>query len=541
LHNNSIICVPGFTNPGHFQEDFTMTHPDAGTLSTTVINAYRLEREFNAPSGERARVKFGTSGHRGALGAGFSALHAQAIAQAVARIHAERGVTGKVLVGGDTRLMSAVTAELCAEVLCANGIHVILAKGPLPTPVFSSEIIAKTASAALIGAASHNPPADMGLKYNPSHGGPADAATTSLIEKYANEYMDAPKGIKKISLRKAASQGLVEKMDLVGPYLQRLAGQVDLAAIKSSGMKIGIHCLGGASVKYYEALKSDFVPNLTLVNKEVDPTFGFIPLDHDGKIRMDPSSRFPMKPLLDVVASGKYEFAGASDPDADRFGVATRKGGLLPPNHALSIALHYLLQNRPQWPSNLAAGRSIGTTHLIDRICAGFGRKTDEVNVGFKYFVDGILNGRYILAGEESAGMSGYRWTTEKDGIMAVMLLAEVMVKSGKDLADVYADVTAKYGTPSYRRVDMPVDENTRSKLKAVKAADLSSLKSLAGEEVTGFRDGDGIKIYMKDSWLLARLSGTEPIAKVYAESFRGEEQLSKVIEEGARALGLSV
>ncbi|MCX5796444.1 MAG: phosphoglucomutase [Elusimicrobia bacterium] len=519
-----------------------MPHPEAGRLSPEVINVHHFAREFDSPSVPLERVKFGTSGHRGRLGGGFSRRHAEAIAQAVARLHTERGIKGPILLGGDTRLMSAETAKICAEVLAGNGFPVRLADIPLPTPVFSLEIIAGRAAASLNGTASHNPPQDMGLKYNPASGGPAGAEFTSVIEKYANGCLDDPKAIRRLSLAKAKAQGLLEVPDLVGPYLKRLAEVVDLDVIKSSGLRIGIHPLGGTSIPYYEALRRDLgLKNLRVVDKTVDPTFGFIPRDHDGQIRMDPSSVYPMKPLLDLARAGKYDFVGASDPDADRFGVATKTSGLLTPNQALCVLTAYLLDNRPAWPSSLTVGRTIGTTHLLDRIAQAKGRKADEVNVGFKWYVEGIRQDRYILAGEESAGLSIYRWTAEKDGILAVLLLAEVMARTGKDLLELYRDLTSRYGDPAYRRVDVAISEAQRQKIKSMNAASCASLKELAGQKVTGVRDTDGVKIYLQDSWLLARLSGTEPIAKLYGESFQGPEHLQRLLKEGGEFFGLQV
>ncbi|MFA5139290.1 MAG: phosphoglucomutase, alpha-D-glucose phosphate-specific [Elusimicrobiota bacterium] len=518
-----------------------MPHPEAGRLSKQVINTYLLEKEFEHPSSPVEKVKFGTSGHRGRLGSGFCRLHAQAIAQAVARYHAENKIQGPILVGGDTRLMSEETAKACAEVLSGNGHEVVLADIPLPTPVFSSEILNGGAIASLNGTASHNPPDDMGLKYNPSHGGPAGGEITSLIERFANEYLQSPRSIKRMPLSKAKAAGLLKKKDLVSPYLERLAKKVDLEAVKGSGLRIAIHPLGGTSIPFYKGIIDRGLSSMRIVDKTVDPGFGFIPLDHDGKIRMDPSSRYPMRPLLELVEKGKYDLAGASDPDADRFGAATKKAGLISPNQALCILLHYLLKNRPDWPKTLQAGRTIGTTHLVDRIAKSFGREVHEVNVGFKYYVEGIRSDRYVMGGEESAGLSVFRWTTEKDGILAVMLLAEVMAKTGKDLSELYQDLVREHGTPAYRRIDIPVDEATRAKLKGLKAASFKTLKSVAGEKVTGVRDTDGLKIYLEDSWVLARPSGTEPIAKFYGESFRGEEHLKRVLSEGGALFGLDV
>jgi phosphoglucomutase len=519
-----------------------MADREPGQLSVETINTYFYRGEFHLPSGNPARVKFGTSGHRGILGAGFSERHAEAIAQAVAGMHREHSIEGPIILGGDTRLMSAETAVVCAEVLTANGFEVILSDIPLPTPVFSSAILNGQAVASLNGTASHNPPQDMGLKYNPKTGGPAGSEITSLIEKSANEFLDNPEKIRRMSLEKAAAKGLVKRTDLIGPYLERLSRVVNLEVIRRSDLRIGIHPLGGTTSPCYRGLREKYgLENLEIVDSTLDPTFGFIPLDHDLKIRMDPSSPFPMRPLLELMRAGKYDFAGASDPDGDRFGAATSKTGLLQPNHALSILFSYLLDHRPEWPQTLEAGRTIGTTHLIDRIASARGRKVDEVNVGFKFYVDGLLNGRYALAGEESAGLSIYRWTTEKDGILAVLLLAEAMAKTGKDLADLYRELTSTLGEPSYGRIDVPVDERIRGSIKSKKAGDFKDLASLAGEKVTGVRDTDGLKIYTENSWVLARLSGTEPIAKLYAESFKGPDHLREVQKEGGRIFGLEV
>jgi phosphoglucomutase len=519
-----------------------MAHPEAGTLSREVINTHLLEREFESPAPPLARVKFGTSGHRGRLGSGFSSRHAEAIAQAVARLHSERGIKGPILVGGDTRLMSAETARICAEVLAANGFAVRLADMPLPTPVFSFEIIAGRAAASLNGTASHNPPQDMGLKYNPASGGPAGTEFTSVIEAYANECLDNPALIQRMPLAKAKAKGLVETPDLVGPYLERLIQVADLDVIRSSGLRLGIHPLGGTSIPYYESLRREHgLKNLRLTDRTVDPTFGFIPRDHDGQIRMDPSSPYPMKPLLDLAKAGRYDFVGASDPDADRFGVATKAAGLLTPNQALCVLAAYLLEHRPDWPGDLSIGRTIGTTHLLDRIAAAKGRKTEEVNVGFKWYVDGIRKDRYLMAGEESAGLSVYRWTAEKDGILAVLLLAEAMARTGKDLGELYRDLTVKFGAPEYRRVDVAIDEGQRAKIKSLNGASFAGLKELAGRKVTGVRDSDGVKIYLEDAWILARLSGTEPIAKLYGESFLGPDHLARLLKEGGALFGLQV
>lgn len=515
-----------------------MVSPLAGTLTKERIDTEKLRKLFWEPDGEAAPVKFGTSGHRGALGRGFCAAHARAIAQAVARIHLEDGVTGPVLCGGDTRLMSHDTARLCAEVLAGNGLHVILPDMPLPTPVFSFEIISGRAAASLNGTASHNPPQDMGLKYNPSHGGPAGSELTGRIEKYANEYLQNPSLIKSLPLEQAREKGLVTAADVITPYVSALGRMVDFEAIKKAGLKAAIHPLGGSSLAFYRAIKEKYgLDNLHIADETIDPTFCFIPIDHDGKIRMDPSSVYPMKPLIELVQSGEYDFAGASDPDADRFGCATKAGGLIPPNHALCVAADYLIRTRrPR--KGMLIGRTLGTTALLDRIAAGAGYGIDEVNVGFKYFVNGIVDGKYILAGEESAGMSMSGWTPEKDGILAVCLLLEIASKEG-DIAALYDGLTQKYGKPYYTRVDVPTDEAAKNKVKAFKKEDLKDLSTVAGEKVTDVRDTDGIKVYLQSSWFLVRPSGTENILKFYAETFISEEHLQHIIEEGRKYFGV--
>ena len=515
-----------------------MVSPLAGTLTKERIDTEKLRKLFWEPDGEAAPVKFGTSGHRGALGRGFCAAHARAIAQAVARIHLEDGVTGPVLCGGDTRLMSHDTARLCAEVLAGNGLHVILPNMPLPTPVFSFEIISGRAAASLNGTASHNPPQDMGLKYNPSHGGPAGSELTGRIEKYANEYLQNPSLIKSLPLEQAREKGLVTAADVITPYVSALGRMVDFEAIKKAGLKAAIHPLGGSSLAFYRAIKEKYgLDNLHIADETIDPTFYFIPIDHDGKIRMDPSSVYPMKPLIELVQSGEYDFAGASDPDADRFGCATKAGGLIPPNHALCVAADYLIRTRrPR--KGMLIGRTLGTTALLDRIAAGAGYGIDEVNVGFKYFVNGIVDGKYILAGEESAGMSMSGWTPEKDGILAVCLLLEIASKEG-DIAALYDGLTQKYGKPYYTRVDVPTDEAAKNKVKAFKKEDLKDLSTVAGEKVTDVRDTDGIKVYLQSSWFLVRPSGTENILKFYAETFISAEHLQHIIEEGRKYFGV--
>lgn len=507
----------------------------AGTLTTRRIDVNALREAFFNPKTAPVAVKFGTSGHRGMLGAGFCALHAKAIAQAVARIHKENNITGPILVGGDTRLMSRETANICAQVLAGNGLNVILPDVPVPTPVFSFEILSGRACACLNGTASHNPPQDMGLKYNPANGGPADGQMTAQIEKYANEYMAHPQDILEMPLAEACAKRLVRNADVITPYVTALGEKIDFKAIAASPVRFAVHPLGGTSLPFYQKIKEKYhLSNMDIVSTEIDPTFYFIPIDHDGKIRMDPSSKYPMSPLIDYVGKGTYQFAGASDPDADRFGCATARGQLIPPNHALCVMADYLFRRGKIKGAN-TIGRTLGTTSLLDRIAAAHKLELDEVNVGFKYFVNGLFNGKYVLAGEESAGMSVSHWTTEKDGIFAVCLLMEITAKEG-DIASLYQHLTEQYGEPFYTRVDSPTDEQTKARVKAMKGADITA-KEVTGEKITGVRDTDGIKVYLEHSWFLVRPSGTENILKIYAETFESEQHLHELIREAQKLL----
>lgn len=516
-----------------------MIHQKAGTLSEEKIDLETLKKSYFTPKGDIAKVKFGTSGHRGSLGQGFCALHAKAIAQAVAQIHLEEGLSGKILVGGDTRLMSRATAEICAQVLSANGLKVVLPSIPVPTPVFSFEILSGRVCAALNGTASHNPPQDMGLKYNPSNGGPASSVLTKKIEELANFYLENPEKIKIISLEEARSKGLVEDCDIITPYVEALGKKINFDIIRKSTVKAAITPLGGASLPFYkEIIKHYKLKNVELVFSQQNPDFHFIPLDHDGKIRMDPSSVYPMKPLIEIVKNSAYDFAGASDPDGDRFGCATKKGGLISPNHALCVMLDYLARKAGK-DSPKKAGRTLGTTMLMDKIAAHYNLGIEEVNVGFKYFVDGLLNKELLMAGEESAGMSITNWVTEKDGILAVCLLLEIMCATGQDIAGLYEQLTALYGKSYYTRVDSPAKPEIKEKFKNLKAESFAELKTFAGAEVLRVRDTDGIKFYLKDSWLLARASGTENIIKLYAETFKSQEYLETLITEGKKIFGL--
>ena len=514
-----------------------MINENAGKLPTEKIDLDKLKNDFYKAQQPKP-VKFGTSGHRGQLGNGFCEMHALSIAQAVAKMHLEDNIKGKILVGGDTRLMSKATAELCAQVLTANGLKVILPDIPVPTPVFSFEILEGRACACLNGTASHNPPQDMGLKYNGANGGPASGDITSRIEKYANYFMENPKEIKQISLQEAKHKGLLEDADIISPYIKALGRKIDFNIIKNAKIRAAIHPLGGTTLPFWKAIKREYkLDDLDIVSHDINPSFDFIPLDHDGKTRMDPSSPYPMAPLLKLV-QGAYQFAGACDPDGDRFGSATQKGGLIVPNHALCVMADYLIKKQKDLAGK-QIGRTLGTTMLLDKIAEANKITVDEVNVGFKYFVKGLSEGRYILAGEESAGMSIANWTTEKDGMFAVCLLLEIMSATAQDIAGLYKQLTLVYGKPDYTRIDNTVTDDIKARFVKLSADSFNNLQTLAGEKVLKIRDTDGIKIYLENSWVLARMSGTEPIIKLYAETFKGKEHLQKILKESAKIFNL--
>ncbi len=514
-----------------------------------AFDAAALKQAFLDTDENLAPVKFGTSGHRGKLGREFSQRHVLAVAQAVADLRRERGYDKAILIGGDTRLLSLETARLCAQVLTANGATVVLPDQAVPTPVFSLAILHDPEiSDGIIGTASHNPPEDMGIKYNPEQGGPAGPETTGAIQNMANECLAGNRPIHCQSLDQARAQGrLIEDKDLIGPYIERLARNVDLAAIRDRKLKIRIHPLGGAALRYFEALIAWGLDSMEIVDCTLDPSFGFVPVDYDGKVRMDPSSTYPLRPLLDLVSADRFEMAGATDPDADRFGVATGKAGLLNPNHALCVVADYLMKHRPEWPGDLAIGRTIGTTHLLDRIARANGRQVDEMDVGFKHFVHGLLNDRYLVAGEESAGMSFFRWTTEKDGIAAVMLFAEIMAVTGKDLKQLYDELAEQYGRPAYARNDQPANDQLRASLRQLTKDQVTERLAATGNrigdrKVVDLRDSDGIKLYLEDDcgWALVRPSGTEPIVKFYTESFIGEEHRKSIERDAMRLFGIA-
>ncbi len=555
-------------------------HPLAGQPAprSLLVDVPRLVASYYAlrpDPGERAeRVSFGTSGHRGtSLAASFNEDHIAAICQAVADRRAARGVTGPLFLGADTHALSEPALLTAVEVLAANGVRVVVsgaasapesARGwrspragalpallPVPTPVVSHAVVTHNAARAeregpadgVVVTPSHNPPEDGGFKYNPPHGGPADTDETAAIQAAANGHLeDGLKRVRRVDVRRAFAGGSVEVRDLVSPYVEDLAAVVDLERVAAAGVRVGADPLGGAALPYLAPLAERYGLDLEVISDVVDPAFGFMRVDHDGKVRMDCSSPYAMAGL--VAAKDRYDVAFGNDPDADRHGIVTRAGGLMNPNHYLCVAAAYLFAHRPDWPAAAGLGKTVVTTALLDKVAGAAGRSVTEVPVGFKWFVPGLRSGSLGLAGEESAGATllrrdGSAWTTDKDGVVMGLLAAEVVAATGQDPAELYADLTSRLGEPAYARVDAPADAAQRDVLKRLRPADVRA-ETLAGERVVAVMDTapgngaplGGIKVVVESGWFAARPSGTEDVYKVYAESFAGPEHLARLQEE---------
>jgi len=496
------------------------------------------------------RVAFGTSGHRGtSFHASFNEDHILAVAQAVCEYRAREGTDGPLVLGADTHALSEPALRSAIEVFVANEVHVVAALDfqPVPTPVVSHAILTRNAEPGAARAdgvvitPSHNPPGDGGFKYNPPHGGPAGTAATGWIQQRANALLEAGlQGVKRMSFARAAPR--VQTRDLVGPYVEDLGTVLDLQAVKESGLRIGVDPLGGSSLAYWEPVAERWGLDLSVVNRRVDPTFAFMRVDHDGKIRMDCSSPYAMAGLIDLKAD--FDIAFGTDPDADRHGIVTPSGGLMNPNHYLSVAVDYLFRHRPDWPEDAAVGKTLVSSSMIDRVADALGRPLAEVPVGFKYFVDGLKSGRYGFGGEESAGASFLRcdgtvWTTDKDGLLLGLLAAEITAVTGKDPSELYRALTARFGEPCYARSDAPASA-AQKRVLAHMQPDAVKADALAGDAIrarltTAPGTGDaigGLKVVTDGGWFAARPSGTEDVYKIYAESFRGEEHLRRLQEE---------
>lgn len=514
-----------------------------------VTAYYELTPDPNDPA---QRVVFGTSGHRGsALDLAFNEWHILAIAQAICDYRKGEKIDGPLFLGMDTHALSEPALASALEVLAANNVDVMLAEGTAytPTPAVSHAILAHNRERStgladgIVITPSHNPPDEGGFKYDPPHGGPANSRVTSWIESRANEFLrNALRGVKRVSFDKALKASTTHKHDFLSAYVGDLANVVDLTAIREANVRLGVDPLGGAGINYWPRIAEQYGLDLTVVNQSVDPTFRFMTVDWDGKIRMDPSSPYAMQRL--IALKDEFDIAFASDTDHDRHGIVTKASGLLPPNHYLSVCVHYLFSNRTEWPEDIAVGKTIVSSSMIDRVGAQARRPIYEVPVGFKWFVEGLLGGHLGFGGEESAGSSFLRrdgnvWTTDKDGIIPCLLAAEITARAGRDPGEIYRELTRSLGDPVYERIEAPATAQQKTILEKLSPSDIH-FKEIAGDPIDRIltvAPGDGrpiggIKVVAKDGWFAARPSGTEEIYKIYAESFRGPEHLRKIQEE---------
>jgi len=501
------------------------------------------------------QVAFGTSGHRGsALDSAFNEWHVLAISQAICEYRKAHGVDGPLFMGIDTHAVSPAACASAIEVLAANGVHVMLAERDeyTPTPAISHAILVynrgRTSGLAdgIVVTPSHNPPTDGGFKYNPPNGGPADTDVTGWIQARANELLRSDlRDVKRINYEKALRAPTTHRYDYLNTYVADLAQVIDLNIIRDSRLNVGVDPLGGAGVHYWPAIAERYGLNMTVVNTEVDPTFRFMTVDWDGKIRMDPSSPYAMRSLIGL--KDRFDVAFACDTDHDRHGIVTRSSGLLPPNHYLAVSIDYLFRNRPLWKSTTGVGKSVVSSQMIDRVSARLGRPLCEVPVGFKWFVSGLVDGSLGFGGEESAGAAflqfdGTVWTTDKDGIVPALLSAEMTARTGRDPGEAYRALTREFGEPVFQRVDAPASKAQKQILKQLAPEQVHS-KELAGEKITQILSKapgngapiDGLKVSTEHGWFAARPSGTEDIYKIYAESFLGDQHLERLIEEAQK------
>ena len=504
------------------------------------------------------RVRFGTSGHRGSSVRGtFTESHVLAITQAICDYRSAHGITGPLFLGRDTHALSEPACRTSLEVLAANGVEVVIAadEGYTPTPTISHAIITHNRrrpsrrADGIVITPSHNPPDDGGLKYNPPSGGPADTGITRWIESRSNELLaEELTGVRRISYEQARHAAGTHRSDMVGSYVDDLGSVVDMDIIKNAGIKSGVDPLGGASVAYWGRIADRYGIDIEVVNDAVDPTFRFMPLDWDGKIRMDCSSPYAMATL--IALKDRFDIAFGNDPDADRHGIVTPTAGLMNPNHYLAAAIFYLFTNRPAWPAHAAIGKTLVSSSAIDRVARKVGRAVVEVPVGFKWFVAGLTDGGLGFGGEESAGASFLRrdgtvWTTDKDGIIMDLLALEITARTGRSPSELYAFLTSELGAPVYARVDAPATPEERAILEHLSPADVVA-STLAGDPITalmttapgnGVNIG-GIKVATAQGWFAARPSGTEDVYKLYAESFRGQAHLRRIQEEAQAIVG---
>ena len=515
-----------------------------------LVTAYYVDRPD--PSVPAQRVAFGTSGHRGsALTRSFNERHILTVTQAICLYRKQKQIDGPLFLGMDTHALSVPALASALEVLAANGVEVMLAQGDeyTPTPAISHAILTYNRGRnggladGIVITPSHNPPQDGGFKYNPPNGGPAESAITAWIGARANEFLEADlAGVKRIPFEKALRAPTTHRHDYLSAYVTDLANVLDMDAIRGAKIGIGVNPLGGAGVHYWGPIAERYKLDLTVVSEEVDPTFRFMTVDWDGQIRMDPSSPSAMQRL--IALKDRFQIAFACDTDHDRHGIVTKSAGLLPPNHYLAVAVRYLFEHRPLWRKEAAVGKTVVSSQMIDRVTAKLGRRLYEVPVGFKWFVDGLLDGSLGFGGEESAGASFVRldgsvWTTDKDGIVPALLAAEITARMGRDPGELYRDLTRDFGEPAYDRVDAPATPAQKDLLGKL-SPDHVRLTELAGERIQSVltqAPGNGapiggLKVVAESAWFAARPSGTEDIYKIYAESFRGPPHLARVLEE---------
>lgn len=515
-----------------------------------LLSSYYVNKPDPANSGER--IAFGTSGHRGtSTSCQFNEDHILAVCQAIAEYRRQQRIDGPLYMGMDTHALSEAAHATAVEVFAANDVKLVIAAGLeyTPTPVISHAILTHNAGRSsgladgVVITPSHNPPPDGGFKYNPPSAGPADTDTTKIIQDRANEILAGGlQAVKRLPYAKALQSATVERRDYITPYVNELGTVVDMAVIAASGLKIGVDPMGGAGVNYWEPIAAKYGLTLEVVNRRVDPAFSFMTVDKDGKIRMDCSSPYAMASLIDL--KDRFDIAFGNDPDYDRHGIVTKSVGLMNPNHYLAVAIHYLFQNRPQWRADAAIGKTLVSSSMIDRVANALGRRLAEVPVGFKYFVDGLLDGSFGFGGEESAGASFLRkdgtvWTTDKDGIILGLLAAEITAVTGRDPGEHYRELEATFGSPVYERMDAPANSAQKNALKNLSPEDVTATE-LAGDPIvakltrapSNNEPIGGLKVVTEHGWFAARPSGTEEIYKIYAESFKGEAHLKQLQDE---------
>ena len=541
-------------------------HPHAGkparvedlTNIPRLVAAYYLNKpDMSLPE---QRVAFGTSGHRGSsLHNAFTESHIQAVSQALAEYRQSKGISGPLFIGMDTHALSEAALASAVQVLAANGVQVRIQQGLgyTPTPVVSHAILAYNRAGhtdqadGVVITPSHNPPEDGGFKYNPPHGGPAEGDITKWVEDRANQILEnGSVDVKVMPYAAAIASEFVQEHDYVTPYVNDLGNVLDMDAIRKAGLKIGVDPLGGAGVAYWDVIAKTYDLNIEVVNYRVDPTFSFMTLDRDGKIRMDCSSPWAMASLIGL--KDKFDIALGNDPDYDRHGIVT-KSGLMNPNHYLAVAIQYLFTHRPNWPKQAAVGKTLVSSSIIDRVAGKIGRNLKEVPVGFKWFVDGLFDGSFGFGGEESAGASFLRkdgtvWTTDKDGFILALLAAEIIAVTGKDPQQLYDALTEEFGAPVYRRIDAPANTAQKAVLSKL-SPELVEATMLAGEPILAKLTNapgnnaaiGGLKVVTENGWFAARPSGTESIYKIYMESFKGEAHLDTIQQEAQQIVSAAL